>query len=161
MSFLLLGVMTSAWAQRTVTGRVTSQAEGEGLPGVAVRLKNGTGGTVTDMDGNYRIEVPSDNAILVFSFIGYTAKEEAVGTRTTINIQLSEDVEQLQEVVVTGYSASSRQALVSSVSAVGEKELKMCPCLMLTRCYRVKLLVYSLLLAVDSQELPPTFVCVV
>ncbi|MBW3544310.1 MAG: TonB-dependent receptor plug domain-containing protein, partial [Bacteroidetes bacterium] len=110
MSFVLLGLITSAWAQRTVSGKVIDAGSGDPLPGVAVRIENTSTGVVTDMDGNYRIEVAADDAVLVFSFIGYADKRETVGNRSVINVNLAEDVEQLQEVVVTALNVSREKA---------------------------------------------------
>ena len=114
MSFVLLGLISSAWAQRTVTGQVIDATSREGLPGVAVRLKNAGGGSVTDMDGNYRLEVPSENAILVFSYVGYVDKQVPVGNRSVIDVQLVEDVQQLETVVVTALGFEENRAKIGS-----------------------------------------------
>ncbi|MBL6447874.1 SusC/RagA family TonB-linked outer membrane protein [Fulvivirga sp. 29W222] len=107
--FLLLGFMlmltfafSESWAQeRTVSGKVTSIDDGTALPGVNVVLKGTTTGTVTDIDGNYKLSVPSGEGTLVFSFIGLATEEIAIGTRSIIDVQMSQDVTQLSEVVVT------------------------------------------------------------
>ena len=125
MSFVLLGLITSAWAQRAVSGKVT--AEGEGLPGVAVRVKNTSTGTVTDMDGNYRLEVPAGNAVLVFSFIGYADKEVAVGNQSVLNVTLAENVEQLSEVVVVGYGTQAERFTTQSISKIDNKSFENMP----------------------------------
>lgn len=91
-----------AWAQeRTVSGKVTSQDDGTEQPGVNVVLKGTTTGTVTDVQGNYRITVPATGGILVFSFIGLQTQEVAVGDKSVVDIQLAQDITQLGEVVVT------------------------------------------------------------
>ncbi|MEQ8425028.1 MAG: carboxypeptidase-like regulatory domain-containing protein, partial [Cyclobacteriaceae bacterium] len=78
--FVGLCIPLSALAQeRTVSGRVTSDADGSSLPGVSVLLKGSTTGTVTDVDGNYRLSVPSEGGTLMFSFIGFTTREVAIG----------------------------------------------------------------------------------
>ncbi|MFN8843885.1 MAG: carboxypeptidase-like regulatory domain-containing protein, partial [Chryseotalea sp.] len=80
----------NSWAQeRTVTGRVTSAEDGSALPGVNVVLKGTTTGTVTDVEGNYKISVPSDGGTLVFSFIGLTTTEIGIGSRSVVDIQLA------------------------------------------------------------------------
>lgn len=127
MSFLLLGLITSAWAQQAVTGKVTDATSGTALPGVAVRVKGTSQGAVTDLDGNYRIEVPSSNAVLVFSFIGYTDKQVTVGNQSTINVQLAEDVEQLSEVVVVGYGTQSERFKTQSVAKIDNKSFENMP----------------------------------
>lgn len=92
----------SAWAQeRTVTGKVTSIDDGSALPGVNILVKGTTTGTVTDINGSYSIQVPSSEGILVFTFIGLTSQEVAVGQRSTIDIQMATDLTQLSEIVVT------------------------------------------------------------
>ncbi|GAB3028271.1 SusC/RagA family TonB-linked outer membrane protein [Spirosoma pulveris] len=83
-----------------VSGRVTSSDDGSTLPGVSVQVKGTTRGAITDADGNYRISVPA-NARLVFSFIGYTGQEIAVGNKTTINVTLVAGSQSLDEIVVT------------------------------------------------------------
>jgi TonB-linked SusC/RagA family outer membrane protein len=97
--------LTIAWNQaaaqeRTVTGKVTAAEDGAPLPGVNVVLKGTTNGTVTDVDGNYSLSVPADGTLL-FSFIGLTSQEVAIGQRTTVDVQMSQDIQQLGEVVVT------------------------------------------------------------
>ena len=86
----------------TVTGRVNGKDTGESLPGVNIIEKGTSHGTVTDVDGNYKIDVAS-NATLVFSSVGYVSQEVAVDNRSTINITLETDQTQLGEVVVTAY----------------------------------------------------------
>ena len=98
--------LCAAWSQvnaqeRTVSGKVTSQEDATPLPGVNVVLKGSAVGTVTDVDGNYRLAVPSSGVVLVFSFIGLTTQEIEVGDRTSVDIQLGQDIKQLGEVVVT------------------------------------------------------------
>jgi hypothetical protein len=102
---LLFLSSASAMAQ-TVTGTVTSGVDGSPLPGVSVLVKSTTTGTTTDTDGRYTIQVPDQSAVLVVSFIGFASQEIEVGTRTTIDVTLLEDVQQLSEVVVTALGIS-------------------------------------------------------
>ncbi|MDR7129476.1 TonB-linked SusC/RagA family outer membrane protein [Algoriphagus sp. 4150] len=101
--FSFLMVITGlAWAQtRTIDGTVTSSADGSSLPGVSVLLKGTQNGTITDIDGKYQLSVPSTGGVLVFSFVGMSSTEIAIGNQSTINAQLADDVTQLNEVVVT------------------------------------------------------------
>jgi TonB-linked SusC/RagA family outer membrane protein len=100
--FGLTVIWSDALAQeRKVTGKVTATEDGAPLPGVNVVLKGSTNGTVTDVDGNYSLTVPSDGAVLLFSFIGLTSQEITVGQRGIIDVQMAQDVQQLGEVVVT------------------------------------------------------------
>ncbi|WP_186755733.1 SusC/RagA family TonB-linked outer membrane protein [Echinicola salinicaeni] len=97
--FLLTGFPFLVSGQDLVKGQVTD-ASGAGLPGVTVMIKGTTNGTVADFDGNYKINADR-NAVLQFSFIGFTSKEEAVNGRSLINVVLEEDQKSLDEVVVT------------------------------------------------------------
>ncbi|GCC52232.1 TonB-dependent receptor [Chryseotalea sanaruensis] len=81
-------------------------------------LKGTTAGTVTDVDGNYKISVPAEGGTLVFSFIGLTTSEIGVGTRSTIDVQMAADITQLSEIVVTGYSAVKKSNLTSAITTV-------------------------------------------
>ena len=91
-----------AYAQeRAVSGTVTAVDDGTALPGVNVLVQGTTIGTITDVEGNYRITVPGDDATLTFSFVGYEGQSTVVGNRDEINVQLESDVAQLEDVVVT------------------------------------------------------------
>ena len=111
-----------AWAQSVVTvqGQVTDQ-QNEPLIGVTVLIDGqSTGGTVTDFDGNYSIKAAS-NATLKFSYIGYQDQKIAVGGRGTINVQLKEDSELLEEVVVVGFGTQKKESLTGAVTVVDAK----------------------------------------
>ena len=87
----LIGICTNVlWAQRKVSGVVMDKDANLPLIGCNVLEKGTTNGTVTDLDGNYTLEV-ADNATLEFSYIGMVTKEEVVGNRTVINVELSSD----------------------------------------------------------------------
>ncbi|GAB4050567.1 SusC/RagA family TonB-linked outer membrane protein [Spirosoma litoris] len=100
-----------------VSGQVTSSDDGSLLPGVTVQVKGANRGTNTDAQGNYRITA-SPNSTLVFSFIGYTSQEVAVSNRSTINVGLKGDSQQLSEVVVIGYGTQARQDATGSIASV-------------------------------------------
>nr|WKN34768.1 SusC/RagA family TonB-linked outer membrane protein [Tunicatimonas sp. TK19036] len=91
----------AGYAQSTVSGQVTSSEDGSGLPGVNVIVKGTSAGTVTDIDGNYRLSVPQNGTTLTFSFIGYQSQDVEIGSRSTIDLKLIPDTKQLSEVVVT------------------------------------------------------------
>ena len=107
----------------TVKGRVISQEEPDGIPGVAIMVKGTTTGTVTDVDGNYSIKANA-KAVLQFSSIGYTPYEVVVGDRGIINVELQTSVEQLEEVVVVGYGEQKKASIVGSVSNMKNDDLK-------------------------------------
>ncbi len=100
MLWLLLSISVQA-QDKTVKGRITSAEDGSGLPGVNVVLKGTTNGTVTDVNGNYTITVPSSQSVLVFSFIGLKSQEHVVGDRSSVDVPMSQDLTELSEVVVT------------------------------------------------------------
>ncbi|MEX0359526.1 MAG: SusC/RagA family TonB-linked outer membrane protein [Allomuricauda sp.] len=104
VSFLCLQATMAQ--EKRISGNVTDSGTGEPVPGINVVEKGTRNGTSTDFDGNYTIAVSNDAAILVFSAIGYTEQEIAVGQQTTINVTLGEDVESLDEVVVTALGLS-------------------------------------------------------
>ena len=123
--FLLLFLLSSVSilnAQTKVSG-VVSDAKGLTLPGVNVTVKGSNDGVSTDFDGKYQIDVPA-NSTLVFSFIGFTTQEVAVGSKTTINIKLSESSNALDEVVVIGYGTQKKGDVNSSISSVKAKDLQ-------------------------------------
>ena len=98
--FALVG--NELWAQeRTVSGQVTSQEDGLGLPGVNVVLKGTPTGTVTDVEGRYKLSIPSVGGTLVFTFIGLVSQEIDVGNQSVIDVQMKQDAQQLSEIVVT------------------------------------------------------------
>lgn len=108
------------WAQdRTITGRVTSAEDGGPLPGVNVLLKGTASGTATDADGKYSLVVPSSGGTLVFTFIGLESKEVEIGAQSVIDVQMSPDVKQLTEVVVTGVGIREKSTYAGSIAAVG------------------------------------------
>lgn len=108
---------------RVVTGKVTSAEDGTTLPGVNVTVKGTSRGTSTDVDGQYRLNVP-EGATLVFSFIGFARQEVAVGSRSTIDLALATDASQLQEVVVTALGiARDKKALNYAVQEIKQEKL--------------------------------------
>ncbi|GJM63058.1 SusC/RagA family TonB-linked outer membrane protein [Persicobacter diffluens] len=125
---LLLSPMATLAQGITVKGQVTDTADNSGLPGVNITVVGSSHGTVTDFNGDYSIVVPSAEAELQFSFIGYSTLAEKVGNRTTINATLSPEVTQLNDVVVTalgiereerslGYAVSELKAEEMGVTA--------------------------------------------
>ncbi len=98
---LLFSIFAVAGFARTVTGTVTSAADGEPLMGVSIMIKGTATGTETDFDGNYSIDVKNDNAVLNFSYVGMKAQSIKVGSQSVINVALEDDSEVLGEIVVT------------------------------------------------------------
>ncbi|MDE6403975.1 MAG: SusC/RagA family TonB-linked outer membrane protein, partial [Muribaculaceae bacterium] len=114
-------------AQVSVTGTVTDN-EGEGLPGVTVRLvSNPSVGTSTDLDGNFTLSIPDLNQSLEFTYIGYQKLTAPLAGKSTIKVKLNEDSEMLDEVVVVGYGMQKKVTLTGSVSTVSGKDLVKAP----------------------------------
>jgi len=113
-------------AQVTVTGTVTGADDGMPIPGVNIVEKGTAHGTITDANGTFSLEVPSD-ASLVFSFIGMETMEVELGGRTVIDVTMTSSATALDEVVVTGYGTASRATLTGAVAAVKGDELKQSP----------------------------------
>ena len=112
---------------KKITGTVTDSKQ-EPLIGVNVTLKgNSSVGTITDIDGNYTLSVPSDKAVLIYSYIGYTSQEVTVGQQSTINIILKEDAQALDEVVVVGYGVVKKRDLVGSIASVKSQDITAVP----------------------------------
>ncbi len=109
-------------AQSIVTGKVTDQRQ-EPIPGVNVLVKGTVNGTVTDVDGTFSIEAKPDD-VLVFSFVGFVSEEIAVGSQTSITINLAEDITSLQEVVVIGYGTSKKKELTGATVQVGGADIE-------------------------------------
>lgn len=108
-------------AQTTVTG-VVSDSSGP-IPGANVFVKGTKNGITTDLDGNYKINVTSKSSVLVFSYVGYKSSEIAVNGQSIINVKLSEDANNLKEVVVVGYGSMKRGDLTGAVSSVSSKAI--------------------------------------
>lgn len=128
LSVLLLCVLAvEASAQTVVTGTVRSSDDGLPLPGVSILVKSTLKGTSTLADGTYRLEVPSGEAILVFSFVGYTAQETQVGNRSQINVIMAPSIGELGEVVVIGYGTQEQKDLTSAIATVKSDDIVKTP----------------------------------
>ncbi|MBC7571778.1 MAG: TonB-dependent receptor [Spirosoma sp.] len=134
LGLLLMLVHLSALAQpgnRTVSGTVTDE-KGDGLPGVSIVLKGiGTPdqmrGTTSDANGQFKIQVPNQNATLTVSFVGYASQQITVGNRSTVDVQLAADNKSLDEVVVVGYGTQKKSDLTGSVSSLRSESIKEIP----------------------------------
>ncbi|WP_194776461.1 TonB-dependent receptor domain-containing protein [Pararhodonellum marinum] len=122
-SALMVASVLAANAQtREVTGTVLDGTLKDPLPGVSVVVKGTTRGTVTDLDGNFRLSVQSGDEALVFSFVGFETYEVAIGNQSTFNIELDEDIQSLQEAVVIGYGTQDKKEITSAVTSVGRED---------------------------------------
>ncbi|MEM6630617.1 MAG: TonB-dependent receptor [Bacteroidota bacterium] len=125
---ILFGVfsVSLSWGQVTVSGRVTD-ASGQGLQGATVLVKGTTVGMLTNENGEYILDIPATGEIIVFSYVGMKAQDIAINGRETINVQLELDDVSLEEVVVMGYTRTSKQKVISSVAVVGAEKIENVP----------------------------------
>ena len=121
LAMLVLFALPALAQKVTVTGTVTDQT-GEALIGASVMEKGTTNGTSTDLDGNFQLTV-NPGATLVFSYVGYNPVEEALNGRTHVNVVMSENATQLQDVVVIGYGSVRKQDATGSVDLVMPDEV--------------------------------------
>ena len=129
LGILLLMCLFSfgAYAQgRQVSGTVTD-AKGEPQIGVSVGVKGTTQGTMTDIDGKFKIKVPSDKSVLRFTYVGFKPHEVTVGKQSTFKIVLHEEAKDLDEVVVIGYGTVRKGELTGATASINEKMLKDIP----------------------------------
>ncbi|MBC6999755.1 TonB-dependent receptor [Cytophaga sp. FL35] len=131
---LALFLSVNSYSQSSsVSGNVTSADDGYGLPGVNVIEKGTTNGTVTDFDGNYSLNVEDSNAILVFSYIGFTTQEIPINGASLINATMTEDATALEEVVLVGYGTQIKREVTGSVQTVKVAELADIPVTQVTQ----------------------------
>lgn len=126
---VLVFTLSSAlmYAQKTVTGTV-SDNNGLPLPGVNLVIKGTTNGSSTDFEGNFKINTQNATDVLVFSYIGYKIQEITIGNQSTINVSLQEDLEALEEVVVTALGIKkSKKALGYAITTLQSEEVEMRP----------------------------------
>jgi len=133
MLTLLLFVLctTTVFAQQKAIKGTVVDAIGEPLIGVNVSVKGTTIGTITDVDGQYSLEVPTSGT-LVFSFIGYKTAEIPIGSQNVINQTLNEDTQNIDEVVVVGYGVQKKVTVTGSVASLKGEELQASPTTNLT-----------------------------
>lgn len=122
--FASFGFVTNAKAQDiTIKGTVMDNS-GIPVPGASIIIKdNPTVGVQSDFDGNYTIEVPNSQTILVFSYMGFATKEVTVGSQTILNVTLQESAEDLDEVVIVGYGTQKKSDVTGAISSVKSEDL--------------------------------------
>lgn len=114
-------------AQSTeIAGKVVDATTGEGIPGATLVVKGTTNGTITNLDGEYKMEVTPD-AVLNVSFLGYVTQEVAVGSRSTIDVSLQEDITELSEVVVIGYGTQKKKVVTGAIESISPAEITQTP----------------------------------
>ena len=121
--FVFMLLLCANGIAQTVSGKIADE-KGEPLVGVSVVVKGTTTGGISDFDGKYTVAAPKDG-ILVFSFVGFTSKEEAINGRSTIDLRLETDAKALNEVVVVGYGTQRKVTVTGAVATLqGEKIIK-------------------------------------
>lgn len=113
-------------SRHRVTGRVTD-ANNEPLIGVSIVIQGNSGGTITDIDGRYTLEEVDADATLVFSYIGYVSQKIVVGNQQTLNVQMKEDNQTLEEVVVIGYGVQKKRDMTGSIASIKSKDITAIP----------------------------------
>lgn len=121
---LMFFVMGISIAQRTITGKVTDE-EGEALIGVSILIEGTSTGTITDINGSYTLNVPDGSNVLIFSYTGFSAQNVEINNRSVVDLTLETSAELLQEVVVTAYGISTKEAFSGSADVVGAKDLEL------------------------------------
>lgn len=122
--FLFLVAENSMAQKVSVTGKVTDASNGLPLFGVSIGITGTTSGTISDIDGNFTIQVPSKEAVLVFSSVGYKSQQIAVGSNTSLHVALVLETTQLEQIVVVGYGTQRKKDLTGSIALVSTKEIK-------------------------------------
>jgi len=124
---ILVLITSNAWSIKqgqTVTGKVTTSEDGTTLPGVNVVEKGTTNGTITDIQGNYSLTVADQEAIILFSSVGFETQEITVGSQSVIDVIMSVDIKALDEVVVVGYGTQMKSELTGSVVSIPKVRLE-------------------------------------
>lgn len=108
--------------KKNLKGKVTD-SKGEGIPGATVIVKGTTAGTITNIDGEFSLDVPADTKTLSISFVGFKALELPIGNKTTFNVILAEETVGIEDVVVVGYGVQKKASVVGAISQVSGKEI--------------------------------------
>jgi hypothetical protein len=121
---IALFLSVPSFGQTPVKGKVTNSEDGSALPGVSIVIEGTTTGTVSDVDGNFTVNVPNSQSSLLFSFIGYTSQRIPVGSNTIINVIMEPDVSRLNEVIVTAFGISQeKKALGYAAQSVDASQI--------------------------------------
>ncbi len=111
---------------RTIKGKIVDE-KGEALPGVSIMIKGSAKGAISNENGEYQLSVPTNQSILVFSYVGFVTQETTLGTRTAVNITLVSDTKALDELVVIGYGTTKKSDLTGSVGQVAISDMIKAP----------------------------------
>ena len=123
LAIAFIGIQAANAQVRRITGTVTSAADGASIPGVSVVVKGTSIGTVTNVDGNYQLDVPQDASILSFSFVGMQTVEATI-TGPTVNIVMSSQTIGVEEVMVVAYGTSKKESFTGSAEVISDEKLQ-------------------------------------
>ncbi len=123
---VLIVFISYTMAQQTITGMVVSE-DGTPLPGVTVVVKGKTLGAITNIEGQYALNIPDNENTLVFSFIGMKSQEVVIGNQTSINVTLIADIIGLEEVVAIGYGTERKGSITGAISSVSSEDIQELP----------------------------------
>lgn len=115
-------IVLSPIQTNNIKGKVTDATTGEPLPGVNVVIDGTSTGVVTDINGNYQIEIPNENSILIFSYVGYLSESMSVGGKTVIDVQLVLDLKQIEELIVIGYGTQKREEVTTAITKIKSED---------------------------------------
>lgn len=110
--------------QAKITGKIIDASTGDPLPGVNITIEGTTLGTISDNDGKYSVEVPRENAILIFSFVGYVSEKVQIQGQSILDIKLVPDIKSLEEVVVVGYGIQKKSNVTGAISQVKSDDIE-------------------------------------
>ncbi|GET29026.1 TonB-dependent receptor plug domain-containing protein [Prolixibacter sp. SD074] len=123
LAFSAFGLLSLMAQTKVITGTVTSADDGSSIPGVSVSVQGTTLGTITDIDGKYRISVPQNATTLVFSFVGMETQEVAI-SGSVINVNMRSDLVGLDEVLVVAYGTATRESFTGAAAVVDASTLE-------------------------------------
>lgn len=126
LGIAMFGVLVVEAQVKSISGTATSSDDGTGIPGVSVSVKGTTIGTVTNMDGEYQLDVPTDAETLVFSFVGMKSQEVAI-SGTTVNVKMQADLVGLDEVMVVAYGTAKKESFTGSAEVINNDALEKRP----------------------------------
>lgn len=123
--FVLVATYSNVAAQNlNVSGKVISEDDGMPIPGVNVAVEGMSIGTITDFDGNYSIKVPGNATDLVFSYVGFVTQQVQIQGRTEVDITMQTNIQELSEVVITGYGDRDKTSFTGSAGIVGGEQIE-------------------------------------
>ena len=121
---LLLPIQMAIAQNFEVTGQVTDASTNQPLLGVNIVVEGTSNGEITDSEGNFSITVPGESSVLVFSYVGYTTKSITVGTQRIINLAMTPEAQEIDEVVAIGYGTIKKSDLTGAVSSVRQEDFE-------------------------------------